>query len=251
MNATQSPNQSINVERLFEAIISGDRFAARRIIADSVRQGSAETTISDLLWPTHELVEKLHRSDQLTTLAYHLSTRLLRMMVDQTSALLQRRPSIGRTIFAMSGPTHNEELAAQMACDLLEAQGYEVNFAGGFQILGDDTGGIPADEVLNVVQERKPDILLFFSSAARDLPAIRNMIDQIRDNGASASTQVVVGGGVFNRAEGLSEEIGADLCCNDPLELVQVLTDEAMRPLRAKRSVSPAKRAVQAKRAAA
>ena len=54
MNATQIPNQSINVERLFEAIVSGDRFAARRIIADSVRQGNAETTISDLLWPTHE-----------------------------------------------------------------------------------------------------------------------------------------------------------------------------------------------------
>lgn len=242
---------SQNVDRLLEALMSGDRFAARRIVSDSVRQGSAESTIHDLLWPAHEMVEKLHRSDQLTTLAYHLSTRLLRMMVDQTSALLQRKPSTGRTILAMSGPTHNEELAAQMACDLLEAQGYEVNFAGGFQILGDDTGGIPADEVLNVVQERKPDLLLFFSSAARDLPAIRAMIDQIKDNGASASTQIVVGGGVFHRAEGLSEEIGADLCCNDPLELVQVLTDDAMRPLRAKRVVSPAKRAVQAKRAAA
>lgn len=34
-------------------------------------------------------------------------------------------------------------------------------------------------------------------------------------------------------------EIGADLCCNDPLELVQVLTDEAMRPLRAGRSSAP------------
>ncbi len=243
-------SQSLNVERLFETLVAGDRYAARRIIADSVRQTNSEATITELLWPTHELIEKLHRSDQMTTVAYHLSTRLLRMLVDQTGSLLERKPSNGRTIFAMSGPSHNEELAAQMACDLLEAQGYEVNFAGGFQILGDDSGGIPADEVLNIVQERKPDVLMLFSSAARDLPAIRGMIDQIREIGASPTTQVVVGGGVFHRAEGLSEEIGADLCCNDPLELVQVMTDDAMRPLRAKRVVSPAKRAVQAKRAA-
>ena len=36
---------------------------------------------------------------------------------------------------------------------------------------------------------------------------------------------IVVGGGVFNRAYGLAEEIGADLWAGDPLELVQVMNE--------------------------
>jgi hypothetical protein len=35
--------------------------------------------------------------------------------------------------------------------------------------------------------------------------------------------QIVVGGGVFSRAEGLAEEIGADLWARDPRELIDKL----------------------------
>jgi hypothetical protein len=35
--------------------------------------------------------------------------------------------------------------------------------------------------------------------------------------------QIVVGGGVFNRAEGLAEEIGADAWASSPTELVECL----------------------------
>ncbi|MEM9082333.1 MAG: hypothetical protein AAGB34_01970, partial [Planctomycetota bacterium] len=43
---------------------------------------------------------------------------------------------------------------------------------------------------------------------------------------ACRQTQVVVGGGVFNRAEGLAEEIGADLWGEDPMDVIQAIVDE-------------------------
>jgi methanogenic corrinoid protein MtbC1 len=210
-------SKDLVVERLFESLVGGDRASARQIVSESLRQGvPAATMLSDLFWPAYEMIEKLHRADQMERLAYNLSTRLLRMLVDQAAAHLAIAPARGRTIFAACGPSQSEELAAQMACDLLEASGFEVRFAG---------GGVPGDELLAQVQASRPDYLLLFAPAASDLPAIREIIDTLREINACPETQVVVGGGVFNRAEGLSDEIGIDLFAPTPLDVVDLLTD--------------------------
>lgn len=205
------------LERMFEALINGDRPRARTIVIESRKtMGTPEALIGELFWPCHEMIERLHRSDQLTPMAYHLSTRLLRSLVDQSAALLSTGARNGKTIFAACGPSQSEELAAQMAVDLLESVGFDVTFAG---------GGAPADEILAQTHERRPTFLLLFASAASDLPEIRRVIDSLREIGACPNTQVVVGGGVFNRADGLADEIGADLSAECPLELVELLTD--------------------------
>lgn len=210
-------NQELLMERLFEILINGDRRAARTLL-EEMRSSriTSNSLLAEVFWPTYEMIERLHRSDQLTALSYRLATRLLRVMVDQSAASLVLAPRNGRSIFASCGPSDGDELGAQMAVDLLEANGYHITFSG---------GGVAADEVLAQVQETKPNILLMFCSAPGDLPQIRAMIDRIREIGACPHLQIVVGGGVFNRAEGLAEEIGADLWATDPMELVGVITE--------------------------
>ncbi|MFG0257200.1 MAG: B12-binding domain-containing protein [Phycisphaerales bacterium JB043] len=208
-------NQEIFQERLFEAMISGDRASARALVDDTIREGvSAEDRVTELFWPVYEQIEKFHRADKLTDIAHHMGTRLLRMLVDQASSTYKTNPDRGRTIFACCGPTDADELGAQMTVDLLEADGYNVSFAA---------GGIAVDEILGHVQQNKPDVLLMFASAPSDLPSIRWLVDTIREIGACDGIQFVVGGGVFARAEGLAEEIGADLWANDPIQLMDAL----------------------------
>jgi methanogenic corrinoid protein MtbC1 len=103
-----------------------------------------------------------------------------------------------------------------MAGDLLEAAGFEVAFAG---------GGIANDEIIAEVGKREPDAMVLFSSVPSDLPCIREMIDRLHDLGTCPGMQIVVGGGVFNRADGLAEEIGADLWANSPGELVEAVVN--------------------------
>lgn len=221
-------SQEILIERLFDALISGDRHTSRAVLDETLMQGvAAEKILTDLFWPVYERIETFHRHDQMTTLSHHLATRLLRVLVDQTALRLRPEQKLGRRVFAVCGPTDADELAAQMAIDLLESKGFAVQFAG---------GGIAMDEVLARVQEQKPEHLVLFASAPQDLPEIRGLIDTLKEIGActaslgaAADVQVVVGGGVFNRADGLAEEIGADLWANTPAELVQAMCQQPDR----------------------
>ena len=211
-------NQDILIERLYEALITGDRSAARRVVESATRQAEEvepERVVTDLFWPVYELVERLHRQDQIERLNYQMATRMLRVLVDQQAARFERDGRLRKTVFACCGPSDGDELGAQMAVDLLESAGYTVRFAG---------GGIAADEIVSRVQSDQPTSLVMFASAPSDLPGIRQIIDSLREIGACEGTQIVVGGGVFNRADGLAEEIGADLWASNPLELVDLMT---------------------------
>jgi methanogenic corrinoid protein MtbC1 len=210
-------SQQILTERLYEALIDGDRAAARSIVEETHKQGvKAEQLVTDLFWPTYQMIEKFFRADQMTTLAHHFSTRLLRVLCDQAAQQFKFNDRIDRTVFAVCGPTDADELAGQIATDLLEAAGFTISYAG---------SGIASDEILAHVQMNHPDALLLFASAAADLPGIREMIDRMGEIGACRNTQIVVGGGVFARADELAEEIGADLWADQPHELVGEMVD--------------------------
>ena len=214
-------NQELLVERLFSVLISGDRIASRSIVHETLDGGcAAEDLAHDVFWPVLEMLERLFRADQLSNLAHHYATRLLRTLVDQAQAHYAQQMRRRRKILMFCGPSEQEELSAQIVADLAEADGYEVYFGG---------GGIANDEILAEVGEQRPDVLLMFAAAASDAPHIRQLIDTIREINACDDIQIIVGGGVFNRADGLAEEIGADVWARSPQELLEKLTTQRTR----------------------
>ena len=237
-------NAEMTVERLFQALICGDRALARQIVNEASTTGiTPEELTNQLYWPVLEMINTLYRSDQLTALAHHYATRLLRALVDQVQAHYTQRQRRNKKIIMFSGPTEADELAGQLVADMIEADGYEVFFAG---------GGIANDEILAEVGEHRPDILLMFASAPSDAPNIRLLIDTIRGINACPSMQIVVGGGVFNRAPGLAEEIGADLWATCPQELIEKFTSgQSRRATAEQRTVGRNRKPVPVRRSAA
>jgi methanogenic corrinoid protein MtbC1 len=214
-------NEEIVIERLFQALIAGDRSAARAVLAESESAGLAgEELAHRVFWPLIEAIARLYRADQLETLAHHYATRLLRSLVDSTQAKYVQRAPRGRSILMFCGTGDTDDLAGHLAADLLAADGYDVSFSGG--------GVAPAD-VEREIAQRRPDVLLMFSSAPSDAPNIRRLIDGMRKADDYPNMQIVVGGGVFNRAEGLAEEIGADLWASSPRELMEKLVGASDR----------------------
>ena len=225
-------NLESTVEQLFHLLVSGDRRRAQAFVAALGERGiPAERLANDVYWPVHEMLVKLFKHAQISRLSYNYATRTLRQVAHQGASSYVRSGASRGRVLMLCGPTEGEELGAQLAVDLLEAAGYEVFFGG---------AGVANDEVLQELQETKAKTLVLWASAASDAPAIRALIDQIKEIGGHPDLRIACGGGVFNRAPGLAEEIGADISATTPAALVASLTSPITAAVAGKGAAAPA-----------
>jgi methanogenic corrinoid protein MtbC1 len=162
-------------------------------------------------------IDTLYRDHRINDITVNIATRINRTLVDQLQSKLPRRETRHKKMVMTCAQGEPEELGAQMCADLFESDGWEVKFLG---------GGIPEDEIVEFVGIEQPDVLLIYGTKPSGAPGVRRMIDQIHDIGACPQMQIMLAGGVFNRAEGLWEEIGADLFAPTAKEALKIaLTD--------------------------
>jgi methanogenic corrinoid protein MtbC1 len=204
-----------------EPLLNGDRAACRKLIEQAMSVGvSAYELLTKLVWPTMELLQALYREDRISISALNMATRLNRSLTDQLTAKLERRPSNGKKVLIFCGNDEPEELGGQMCADLFEADGYTVRFAG---------GGVPEDEVLKLIGDFRPDLLVMFGTLPSGVPAVRRLIDYLREVNSCPDMQIMCCGGIYKRAEGLAEEIGADLYAPDAASAVIVANEHPTR----------------------
>ena len=196
-----------------QALLIGDRTAARKLIESASASMIAHDLLTTLVWPTMELLQALYRDDRITVSSLNLATRLNRAISDQLCAQLPRGSSNGKKVLIFCGDDEPEELGGQICSDMFESNGWTVRFAG---------GGVPEDEVLSLIGAERPDLLVMFGTLPSGVPAVRKLIDYLRDVNSCPQMQIMCCGGIYKRAEGLAEEIGADLYAPDAAEAVKV-----------------------------
>ena len=228
------------VDRLLELALRGDR-ASLRVFLDEAIDRSADHprhVLSGVISPALGALETVSREDRATAAAIAIMLGSMRLA---TARVIERlagwAPSLGedgRRIVIFSGAGGLEMLQAEIMAAELECDGHEVRFGG---------GGVPSDEILASVGAWSPDVLLLFASCPTDVPGIRELIDTIRTVDACPELQIAVGGGVFARAPGLAEEIGADLWASEDPDLrAAILDDPARRAIPEQRTVGRGKR---------
>jgi len=206
------------LERYLDALLRGDRKQCRAVIEEALQSGTpANSVYLDITWPIMTEIERLLRSDKITSTEEHLATRINRTIVDQLQNKLPRRPNKHKKIVVCCAPSELQELGAQIMADLFESDGWEVRFPG---------GGLTNDDILAFINEYAPDILLIYGTTPKQAPDVRRLIDTIKDVNAWPYMRIMVSGGLFNRAEGLWEEIGAVLFAATALEVLQVASND-------------------------
>ncbi len=220
------------LERYLASLLAGDRKACRAAIEQSLQSGMpANLVYVDIIWPIMVEVEQLWRSDRIAASEEHLATRINRTIVDQLQNKLPRRPSKSKKIAICCAQAELQELGAQIMADLFESDGWEVKFLG---------GGLTKDDILAFIHRYAPDILLIYGTTPKQAPDVRRLIDGIKDINAWPNMRIMVSGGLFNRAEGLWKEIGADLFAATTVEALQVASSE--------RQVEPSARTIKRRR---
>ena len=204
-----------------ETLLGGDRPRCRRLIDKAAECGvGPEQLLTELCWPAMEAIRQLYKDARVSLAAEHMATRLNRATVDRVGGELPMLPATGRKIMVVCGAAEGEELGGQIVADLFEAGGGEVKFLG---------GGIPNDEVNHLLGLWRPDLLVLFATLPADMPAARALIDHLRDHDTHPQLQVMCCGGIYKRAEGLAEEVGADLIARDAADAVRIAAEDPHR----------------------
>ncbi|MEE8385442.1 MAG: B12-binding domain-containing protein, partial [Dehalococcoidia bacterium] len=182
-------------------LLRGERRACRELVVEALDGGTRPRDLyHKLIWPAMERVELLYREDRINTASEHMATRINRTVADQLQSRMDRRLSLGRRILITCAQGEPEEFSAQMCADLFEAEGWDVYFLG---------GGIAQDEIASLVGQLQPSAMLIVGSKPTDAPQVRCLIDYIREIDACPTMNIIVSGGVFNRATGLWREVKA------------------------------------------
>ncbi len=204
-------------------LLAGNRMVCRQFVQDRMKRwGDTMRLYRDLLWPAMEQIETMYREDKINAASEHMATRINRAIADQMQAQLDMAESSGKKIIICCAEGECEELGAQITADIFESRGWEVYFLG---------GGVPADEILTLVGQMRPEILMIYGTNPSGVPMVRNLIDTIRAVDATPTMNVMVSGGVFNRADGLWKEVHADLFANTAYEAIPIA--EAAEPRKA------------------
>ncbi len=222
------------VEEYMSPLLAGNRTRCRELVKEQLDIAADPTSVyEELLWPAMERVEKLYRSDRINAASESMATRINRSIADQMQLRLVPAPTIGKRIVILSAPGESEELGAQMSADLFEARGWDVYVLG---------GGIPNDEILSLVGQLRPDMLPIFGAQPSGVPAIRQLIDLIREIGVNPTMNIMVSGGVFNRADALWKEVSADLLAKTAQEAIPMAEQAEPRTPEPPRMGAPKKR---------
>ncbi len=206
------------LERYLTNLLDGHRAKCRAVIEESLHTGvPANAVYSHIIWPIMVEIEHLRRTDRITATQEHLATRINRTIVDQLQNKLPRRPRKNKKIIVCCAQDELQELGGQVMADLFESDGWDVKFLG---------GGLTNDDILAFVNQAAPDILLIYGTAPKQAPDVRRLIDTVKDVNAWPNMRIMVSGGLFNRAEGLWQEIGADLFGPTVIEALRVASQE-------------------------
>ena len=190
-------------EAYLESLLEGNRAASRKIVEDVLHRGiPAHAVYMDLVWPIMVEVDVLFRNDKIDTAQEAMATRINRTIVDQLQNKLPIKESRNRKIVVANSGCEQGELGGQMTADLFESDGWDVRFLG---------ASVGNDDIVKFVHDFRPEILLIYGTKPSEAPDVRALIDTVKAIGTFPEMKIMVSGGLFNRAEGLWEEIGADM----------------------------------------
>lgn len=203
--------------RYLQPLIAGRRAECFDLVHEAVRNAMpAEDLLCDVVWPAMAQIRRLYDDDRIDAAVEHMACRINRTVADQLQVHLPKRPVCGKRVLISSADAEGEELGAQMIADLFQSNGWEVFFLG---------GGVPDDEVLSMVGQVRPQVFVIFGAQPEAVANTRGLIERIRDVGVCSTMNVIVTGGIFNRADGLWQEIGADAFSDHPRGVLQTANE--------------------------
>lgn len=202
------------MQRYLAAQLAGDRREALRLILDDgLHRGLSVATLQlEVVQPAQYEIGRLWQENRISVAEEHVATAISQLVLAHLYRFLPREPSTGREVVLACVEGELHDMGARVASDFLEMSGYHVHFAG---------ANVPADHLVRLVTQRRPDLVALSVTMPHHLPALRDTVAQLCE-AMGGDYPIAVGGGAL---AGVGAEVaeGRVLSCRD----VHTLIDEA------------------------
>jgi methanogenic corrinoid protein MtbC1 len=201
--------------RYLQPLLAGRRAECFELIGDALGRGYGPREVAfDVVWPAMAQVERLFRDDRIDVATDNMAACINRTVTDQLQAHMPKRLPNGRRMLVAGTAEPRGEIGAQMLADVFQADGWDVYLLG---------AGVPHDELLKLVGQLRPAVLLIYGTQPADVPSARRFVELVREIGVCPTMNIVASGGVFNRVDGLWQEVGADAFADSPRDVVALV----------------------------
>lgn len=189
-----------------QALLSGNRSAASNVMWEFSRSGtSLEQLYLDVIQPAMYEIGRLWQINRITVAREHMATVITQFVMAQLYPLISqtRERELGHVVIAgVQGELH--QIGPLMVADLLEADGWTVEFLG---------SNMPHDGILKAIEETRAHILGISATMLFNLQSATQLIAETRLR--FPDVKIIVGGAAFRYSPDYWREAGADAYAAD------------------------------------
>jgi methanogenic corrinoid protein MtbC1 len=205
----------VKLEEYTYHLLAGDHDAcltAARELAGDV-EGLHHVYV-DVIQPSQYRVGELWESGQISVATEHLATATNTYVTGACYAPLARSTTGGPRALVACTPEEMHELGPRLLADLLECDGWSVDFYG---------SSMPLRDLIGAIRERDPRFVGLSAALVMHLGSVKRTIAAIRKALGTDTPPIVVGGNAFRGAGELWKQVGADLYAADASAAVAML----------------------------
>jgi methanogenic corrinoid protein MtbC1 len=174
-------------QHYLDALLAGNRRECTKIVLDLVTAGTGlKSVYTELFQRALYQIGELWERQRISVAVEHLSTAITERMLTLLQAQLFSRPAIDRTIIIACVADEYHQLGGRMIADFCELRGWRGYFLG---------ANTPLPDLLQLIEDRRADLLGLSLSIYFNLPALLNALDAVTEK--YPDLPILVGGQAF------------------------------------------------------
>jgi methanogenic corrinoid protein MtbC1 len=169
----------------------------------------------ELITPAQYRVGEMWERGEISVAGEHLATAINSFVASTCYApLAGAKPGVARALVACT-PGELHELGPRLLADLLECDGWDVDFYG---------SSMPVRDLVGAIRERQPRVVGLSTALVLHLGSVKSTITAIREALGEETPPIMVGGNAFRGDGEPWRQVGADLYAADASAAVSLLS---------------------------
>jgi len=208
-------SSSVPFDSYMSSLIAADTQACMRA-AEEIVSGpkGLECLYLDYVQPSQILLGEMWESGKISVAVEHVGTAINTRVVSSQYASIARLVVDGPRLVLTCTPGEQHSLGARLTADMLELNGWSVDFVG---------SSLPASDVLGFIGDRQPLVVGISAALRSNVSAVKKLISDIRNGMGASAPQIIVGGQAFWQQPNLWKSLGSDLWARDAVQAAAAL----------------------------